>query len=301
MNNEDLNLYSIARLKELFGTPKQGNDDFIICDPHEPLQQSMFRFPCKLNAYIIGICMKGKGRLSINLNEFEVSAGMMVINFPENIIQIKSISDDLEMRAFIVSENFLREMHIDIRNLVPIYVEFKNRSYLKLNDQEMHSLKLYTELLEEALIMPDAKYTKEVIQKLSAAMVYRISSILNKEEFIHQADDSSSQSRRELIFKRFMELVSDHHKEQRNVGFYASKLAITPKYLSTLIKEVSGKTAADWIDEFVILEAKALLRYSDKSIQEIAYILNFSTQSFFGKYFKHHTGMSPGAYKLQES
>ncbi len=67
--------------------------------------------------------------------------------------------------------------------------------------------------------------------------------------------------------------------------FYARRLNITPKYLSTVSKDVSGKTAARWIDEAVILEAKSLLRYSGMSIQEIAYHLNFSTQSFFGKYF----------------
>lgn len=81
------------------------------------------------------------------------------------------------------------------------------------------------------------------------------------------------------------------------MGFYADQLHITPKYLSSVIKEVSGRSAVEWIDRYVILEAKALLRYSGLSIQEIAYELNFSTQSFFGKYFKHHTGMSPSEYK----
>ena len=81
------------------------------------------------------------------------------------------------------------------------------------------------------------------------------------------------------------------------MGFYARQLNITPKYLSSVVKEVSGKTAARWIDESVILEAKTLLKYSGMSIQEIAYSLNFSTQSFFGKYFKQHTGTSPSRYK----
>ena len=81
------------------------------------------------------------------------------------------------------------------------------------------------------------------------------------------------------------------------MSFYAKQLNITPKYLSSVVKEVSGKTAARWIDESVILEAKALLKYSGMSIQEIAYHLNFSTQSFFGKYFKRYVGMSPLAYR----
>ena len=90
-------------------------------------------------------------------------------------------------------------------------------------------------------------------------------------------------------------------QQERNVRFYARRLNITPKYLSTVSKDVSGKTAARWIDEAVILEAKSLLRYSGMSIQEIAYHLNFSTQSFFGKYFKQHTGYSPSRFKRKGS
>ena len=108
---------------------------------------------------------------------------------------------------------------------------------------------------------------------------------------------SFRRGRREEFFERFMELLTQYHKQERSMGFYAERLHITPKYLSSVIKEVSGKSAAEWIDQYVILEAKALLRYSGLSIQEIAYELNFSTQSFFGKYFKHHTGISPSAYK----
>lgn len=105
------------------------------------------------------------------------------------------------------------------------------------------------------------------------------------------------QGRCEVLFDEFMSLLQQYNKKERNVSFYARQLNITPKYLSSVVKEVSGKTAARWIDESVILEAKALLKYSGMSIQEIAYHLNFSTQSFFGKYFKQHTGTSPSRYK----
>lgn len=72
---------------------------------------------------------------------------------------------------------------------------------------------------------------------------------------------------------------------------------LTPKHLSGVVKEVSGKTVGEWIDELVILEAKALLNSSSMNIQEIADRLNFANQSFFGKYFKHYTGMSPKEYR----
>ena len=83
------------------------------------------------------------------------------------------------------------------------------------------------------------------------------------------------------------------------MGFYARQLCITPKYLTTLIKRISGLSVSEWIDNYVILEAKTLLKYSTMSIQEIAYYLNFPNQSFFGSYFKRNTGMSPSQYKAQ--
>jgi AraC family transcriptional activator of pobA len=91
--------------------------------------------------------------------------------------------------------------------------------------------------------------------------------------------------------------VSLSYKKERGVNFYARKLCITPKHLSWAVKEVSGKTAGTWIDEAVILEAKTLLKSSDMNIQQISEELNFANQSFFGKYFKHYTGMSPKEYK----
>ena len=99
------------------------------------------------------------------------------------------------------------------------------------------------------------------------------------------------------MFESFLKTVATHYKQQRSVTFYADKLYLTPKYLSCVIKEISGKSAGEWIDEQVILAAKALLKSSNMTIQEISVELNFANQSFFGKYFKQHTGISPKAYR----
>lgn len=90
-----------------------------------------------------------------------------------------------------------------------------------------------------------------------------------------------------------MGVLARHYMQQRSVGFYAGQLNLTPKYLTTIIRKTSGRTAVQWIDDYVVLEAKNLLKYSTMSIQEISYYLNFPNQSFFGKYFKNHTGMTP--------
>jgi AraC-like DNA-binding protein len=115
----------------------------------------------------------------------------------------------------------------------------------------------------------------------------------------HPEEQNNSHNRAEEYFKQFTHLLGEHFREERSVGFYARQLCITPKYLTTLIKRISGQSVSEWIDNYVILEAKTLLKYSTMSIQEIAYYLNFPNQSFFGSYFKRNTGMSPSQYKAQ--
>ena len=103
------------------------------------------------------------------------------------------------------------------------------------------------------------------------------------------------------IVQRFMELVQEHYTQQRLISFYADKLCITPKYLSKLVKENTGLAASDWIERHVILEARAMLQSSEMTIQQIASALNFPNQSFFGKYFKRATGLSPKQYRENRS
>lgn len=96
---------------------------------------------------------------------------------------------------------------------------------------------------------------------------------------------------------QFLQLLSLHYKEHREVGFYADKLNMTGKYMTTLVKKASGKPALEWIEDYVILEAKAQLSSTVNTIQQIAYDLNFPTQSLFGRYFKRAVGMSPSDYR----
>ena len=90
---------------------------------------------------------------------------------------------------------------------------------------------------------------------------------------------------------------TEYHTKYRNVGFYADKLCLTPKYLSKLIKTATGRSAPEWIDSYVILEAKNLLKYSGTTIKEIVFKLNFPNQSVFYKFFKARTGMTPTEYR----
>jgi YesN/AraC family two-component response regulator len=105
------------------------------------------------------------------------------------------------------------------------------------------------------------------------------------------------QSKQKTLVKIFLNLVHTHCKEERGLNFYADKLHITPKHLSKVIKENSNMSAAAWIDNSVVLEARAMLKSTNMTIQQISEELNFSSQTFFGKFFKRVVGVSPKEYR----
>ena len=113
------------------------------------------------------------------------------------------------------------------------------------------------------------------------------------------ADGNSYSKRPNVIFSEFQHLLLLHFRTERTVRFYAEKLFITPKYLSAVVKEISGMKPKEWINNIILQEIKNKLLYSSASVKEIACSLNFSNSSFFGKYFKIHTGVSPAKYRLR--
>ena len=157
---------------------------------------------------------------------------------------------------------------------------------MQVTQQDVDEIRQLFQLIKTMLRSDKERYRHEIIRTIFTAVFYIITELNQRDQ-----PEPRRQGRCEVIFEEFMELLQQYNKMERNVGFYARK------HLSSVVKDVSGKTAAQWIDESVILEAKTLLKYSGLSIQEIAYHLNFSTQSFFGKYFKQHTGTSPSRYK----
>lgn len=131
------------------------------------------------------------------------------------------------------------------------------------------------------------------IQYLIQATFYEVCQLLLK----HLEIKKKKLPHKEDIFKQFLKLVETHHYKERDISFYAEKLCLTPKYLSSIIRDVSGELAGNWIDNYVIIEAKALLISSNLTIQEICYKLNFSTPSSFTRFFKRITGMSPRKFR----
>ena len=294
MDNETLINVSIAQLRRFGGIADGDDDDFLIVSRIG--QPELFHYPCRLDAVVLGTCYKGSVTVEINLVRYTVTQGSSVISLPGNVIQLLQASEDFEGHVIVFSLDFLHSVQIDLKNVLPVYMYIRSHPVVEFPARAKEELNRFIELLQQCADDQHSKRRREIIKGVVSALMYKVCDELDR---LTLPSEEVAGNRREALFIQFLDLLTEYHCKQRSVGFYASRLHITPKYMSALIKEVSGRSAAQWIDDYVILEAKSLLKYSDLSIQEIAYRLNFSTQSFFGKYFKQHTGISPGQYKAQ--
>ena len=167
---------------------------------------------------------------------------------------------------------------------------------MKLGEKELYFCSNYFHLIKE-VIASEIVDKNNAVEPLVESLLYVLSGLIRKNSMKSLEGEKSSQTRLNMLFERFMSLVSEYHTSERGMAFYANRLGMTPKYLSRLIKQVSGRSAPEWVDSFVLQEAKSMLKYTDESIKEIVYKLNFVNASVFYKFFKAQTGMTPSEYR----
>ena len=271
------------------------HNEYLVPESRNPIH----KYPIRMDGLFIGLREKGKVRFNINLKEFEVGPNDLVICSPSDLMQSSSLEDGAHLsQIMMVSSNFLKEMYISLNSFMPFFASQKEHPVFHLKEDEVRELTHFFMGIKSA-VEGDDYFKVDITKRLLAAYLYKLGSILYRHRPELQAEAAKPLKREEILFKEFIRLVSEHHRKERRVDFYAEQLFLSSKHFSTVIKKVSGKTAGQWIDEYVILEAKTLLKYSAMSIQEVAYYMNFPNPSFFGKYFKHHTGLSPSEYKAQ--
>lgn len=239
--------------------------------------------------------------LEVNLEEYTLSKDSLLMIFPGNVVRtIGNVPTDLDVYVLYFDPVFSRGVNINLTSVaIPSNVR-KPRAVLKLTPEETGLLGSYFTLIHNSTLADtNPQLTKSIATSLTAAMFYQLVLFYHRRLPGEIAGHSEIRtgSRKNDYVREFVRLVYIHYVRERSVRFYADKLFISPKYLSLLVKEATGRSAANWIDDFVLMEAKNMLRFSGKNIQQVAYALNFPTQSSFGKYFKHLTGLSPSEYQ----
>lgn len=256
-------------------------------------QEYLFAEPCRLDAITILVCLRGHLDYVVNLEHYVVTESSILVNTPENIIQFRG-SENLEAYAVLISSDLLKEMPYDMLQMANSYLPVKKHFHSPIQVGQIAPLLPFYELLRFSL-SHNVPETDDIVKSLLQAFLLSVISLMRQHQVATDIDLASSRANR-VLFEKFMNALSAHHQQERTVQFYADKLCVTPKYLSMAVKQYSGKSPSDWICEYVIAEAKSLLHYSNIPVQQVAFHLNFPSQSSFGKFFKQQTGISPLQY-----
>ena len=270
------------------------NAEFGFVTSFSKMETTIFKIgqPYRLQEGRIAIITNGRARVLINLIEYIFRPNYISLIAPGSIIQIIETSQDFDAHMMAIEHNFLPVSGKE--EFFAHFLQRKKNLLLPLTTTEQVQIENFITVMWDVLQEP--VFRKEVIQHLLAGLLYNIEYIAkNKGQ-----SESSPLTHQNDIFQRFISLVNTYSKTERNVSFYADKLCLTPRYLNTVIRQASQQTVMDWINQSIILEAKVLLKHSNRLVYQISDELNFPNPSFFSKFFKRMTGMTPQEYQKSE-
>ena len=262
----------------------------------------MLKYPVRLDGYVIFFLKKGDGsfQLGFNLDTYEIHERSLLITAPGNIIRLSAYDEnkiaDSELIFALFSKDFVSNIHVDFDKTLQEAVRFLESPCLTLNAEQLDIASDYFTLARK-IIHSQMDNKREIISSLLTSITYLAVNLWRNDIASAKERQDMSSLRVNQTYEQFIALVSQHHNKERGMAFYADKMHITPKYLSKIIKQASGRSGPDWIDSFVVLEAKNLLKYTDKPVKEIVWQLNFPTPSVFNKFFKKHTNLTPSEYR----
>lgn len=277
------------------------SDDLFVAEMHYETKMDVIEYPCRFHGYMAFFCIKGEFEVEINLKKFTIRKDSMFIYTPGNIVRVTNIDpkekESVHFVVVAISEDLMSSTRFDFSKLYNESLRLLESPCVVINENERELCRKYFDLIQEVskIRMPNMR---ESVAALISSIFYLMGAMWTDRLTAAKKNGGEEVSTRsKIVLEDFLLLVRDYHTKERSLSFYADKLYLTPKYLSKLIKSVSGKSAHEWIDSFVILEAKNLLKYSDMSIKSIVYELNFPNQTTFYRFFKTKTGMTPSEYR----
>lgn len=303
---QTIDLQQIKALAPIIEEMSIGND-FVICEvsgkrmeKSEAILKTL-QYPVRFDGFIIFFLKKGHFTIDVNLNSYELRENSLMIQVPGNIIKVTKFNEerlgDAEMIFVLISKEFMSGIRFDFLKVFQDSMRLLDNPCITLDEFQIALANDYFNLARKIISAPFTN-KREIIGSLLTSLTYLSTDVWKQKiDEARKKTDSQRNARLNQVFERFIALVNEYHCSERGMAFYADKLCLTPKYLSKLIKQASGRSAPDWIDEFVILEAKNLLKYTNMAIKEIVFQLHFPNQSVFYKFFKAHTGMTPSEYR----
>jgi AraC-like DNA-binding protein len=262
-------------------------EDVILME--KPVISMAFEHPFKADMIHVIVSIKGTSRGKINIQPYTAEAPCVLTVLAGQILEYDYVSDDFDGVIIVMSQRFTDSLNIE--DAFSAYVAVRDNPVIPLTENAKEAILTYYSLMFKTVKADDNPYRLEIARNLTRAIFYAAG------YYFYKTADARQKNRNEALVDWFMKLVQSHFRMYRGVEFYAEKLSLTPKYMSSVIKAVSGKSASEWIDDRTVLEAKTLLKTTNMTIQQISDELNFPNQSYFGRYFKRLVGMSPKEYR----
>ncbi|MGN0309666.1 MAG: helix-turn-helix domain-containing protein [Bacteroides sp.] len=246
----------------------------------------------KSDHLLLLLCLEGEAKAEVNLWPIAMKSGVQIMVQPGNLLQIDKPETPLRLRCIVCRGSIYHELS---RCIEPSFFQFiRETPSVELPADEVDWFIRMGDMLELVQADTQNRYRMQMAANYLQNICFYI---YHKTQTHFQANDTKWVSRKEELFKQFIHLVHQYCATEREVSFYAQQLHITPRYLSTVVLTVSGETTKDIIDRHTITEIKMRLKNTQYNIQEISNSMKFADQSFFGRYFKKHTGMSPLKYR----
>lgn len=290
-----LNETTIAELNEVYRFNWSTND-FLVSDEINLLRTH--RNATHIQGYIIGICSAGTTSMEVNLRKYSGGVNSMIITTPQQLLRVVETSKDFKARFIVFSNRFLSASNINSNRLSQFsFTGINTIPVIHVSAKEALLMKELFEYIWKRFRQTDHPFRKEITANLLMVLLQDFEAVYQKNYHLLQ----SGLSRKQQLSRQFLDLLFLHFRKERSVQFYAGKLFVTPKYLTEILKELTGKTTGQWIQDAIIAEASALLKNEGLSVQEIAHMLSFPDQSSFGKFFRKATGVSPSGYRNKPS
>lgn len=268
MESKILNRFTLSKVKELFLKDDiiSIGDDFILARQTNNVDLELLKFPSRIDGFVAAYCRKGHFKCTINLTEYEIHDGMLAVNIPNNIIQLEPADHNnevVEMTILAVSPQYMTTLSSDLGKIFVEAINMLKSPIMEMAPEEVDLSMQYFKLIDN-VINTDSEYRNDSISYLLTSIFYLIGGMLMKRlNAAEENDEKPTSTRHKRVFEMFVDLVEKYHNKERSVGFYADKLCVSSKYLSQIIKNVSGFSAPDIINKYVVLEAQHLLRHTD--------------------------------------
>lgn len=257
------------------------------------LSDRFLNMPFRVSFTLIMLCTEGSMRLRTHMKEYLLTRGDMLLIMEGSIGECIEFSDDIKILMMAFSSRF-KVMETGFKPSMGILSEVGKHPCLRMTEREINDITAIYNIMRHRMEETDFIGMEELATSCLTTFFYYISNHI----FAKITPQPETGGRAQKIHEDFLELVETYSLSHREVSFYADKLCITPKYLSKMVLQASGKSAKDWIFTRIMLEAKVLLLDQSRSIQEISEILGFPNQSSIGSFFRKMKGMSPSAYRL---